>query len=474
MKLSDLLSKAKINSDLKQDFEIEYITDDSRRCKKNTLFVCHENAADFVQTARQNGAVAVLGFGKSDIAQKNTREAYSVLCREFFSKPDRRLKMIAVTGTNGKTSVALSLCHILNLCGKKAGIIGTVENSFEKCRTTSLTTPDSFELYHLLSNMAKSGCEFCVVEASSQGLVQKRLYPIEFELGIFTNLTEDHLDYHKTFENYKKAKLSLFENCETAVINLDDENAQDFINACKGKVITYSTKSDSADFTAKNVKIAPDSTSYELVSNGDIHRVRLLQRGDFWVCNSLAAVVAARQCGIETARCAYAIGNFGGVKGRMELVATNRDFKIFIDYAHTPDGLSKALLSLKRFCRGRLLLVFGCGGDRERQKRALMGEIAVRYADRVFVTSDNPRNEDERQIIDDILCGVKKGKSMVCIMPDRKEAIEAALKAAKKDDIVLVAGKGHETYQIKNGVKRPFDERKIITDFLQNEGGAFA
>ncbi|MGN1419003.1 MAG: UDP-N-acetylmuramoyl-L-alanyl-D-glutamate--2,6-diaminopimelate ligase [Acutalibacteraceae bacterium] len=470
MKLSDLLRSAGINF-YGEDKQIDFISDDSRNCRKNTLFVCHEKGEEYLETAKQNGAVAVVAGRKLEsdcFVCKDTRKAYSTLCREYFSRPDQKIKMIAVTGTNGKTSTALALCYILNLCGMKAGIIGTVENSFERCRTTSLTTPDCFELYCVLSHMAEHNYDYCVMEASSQGLSQQRLYPIEFEAGIFTNLTEDHLDYHKTFENYKLAKRSLFEHCKRAVINFDSEFKDEFINACKGAVTTYSVKSDEADYTAKNIRVLPDSTSYELVSNCDIHRIRLRTRGDFWVQNSLAAVVCAIGCGISQEKCAYAIGKFSGVKGRMELVETDRDFKIFIDYAHTPDGLSSALLSLKKFCSGRLILVFGCGGDRETQKRSKMGEIAVRYADVVFVTSDNPRTEDPQKIIDDILLGVKKSRTPVYISVDRKKAIADALKTAKKNDIVLLAGKGHETYQLKGGEKLPFDERKIIKEILNS------
>lgn len=452
-----------------KDEEITLITDDSRKCAPGCVFVCHENAVPYVSKALENGALWVVANEKlceNASVVSETRKAYAVLCREFFSCPDKKLKMIAVTGTNGKTSVSMMLCHIFEMNARKTGLIGTVLNKAEEPEPSSMTTPDCFALYSLLDKMVKNGCEFCVVEASSQGLAQQRLYGIEFEAGIFTNLQQDHLDYHKTAENYKNAKLSLFESCKSAIINYDDEHKDEFIAACKGRVVTYSQKSDEADFTARGVRYFSDSTSYELVSHCLIHRIVLSLGGDFWVPNSLAAAVCAYESGLSIEQCAYALRSFSGVKGRMEVLSCGTDFRIVIDYAHTADGLRNVLTSLRRFCKGRLILVFGCGGDREHEKRSEMGKIAVTYADAVFVTSDNPRTEDAQSIIDDILLGVKKGRTSVYIQKDRKKAIEAALRFAKKGDTVLLAGKGHEEYQLVGDEKIPFDERKIVCEIL--------
>ena len=463
MKLSHLLKA--INADFYgEDAEIEFITDDSRKCKAATLFVCHDGAKEFIKEAEKNGAVYVLS--KSE-AVSDTRKAYASLCKTLFAKPDEKLKMVAVTGTNGKTSVSSALCFMLELNGKKAGLIGTVLNKFGEEKSSEMTTPDPFELYSMLSKMAENGFEYCVIEASSQGLCQERLYGITFETAVFTNLTEDHLDYHKSFENYKNAKLMLFENCKTAIINYDDKYKDEFIKRCSGNVVTYSTKSDEASFTAKNIRYFPESTSYELVSDCIIHRITLHTQGDFWVANSLAAIVCAIQNGLTAAQCAFSLRNFSGVKGRMELLQTNTDFRVIIDYAHTADGLKNALVSLKRFCGGRLIVVFGCGGDREKEKRSLMGEIAVKNSDMVFVTSDNPRTEDPQKIIDDILVGIKKARTPVYIIENRKEAIRQALKKARKGDTVLIAGKGHEEYQIIGKEKVPFDETQIVKNFIR-------
>lgn len=469
MKLNILLKQVHLEP-CENDMEIDYITDDSRKCKKNTLFVCHENGEKFLQQAKQNGAVAAVVSKNTEgcITAQNTREVYSSLCREFFSRPDERLKMIAVTGTDGKTSVATAVQFILTVCGKKAGLLGTVQNFYGKTQESSLTTPDSFELYSMLNEMADKGFEYCVLEASSQGLAQKRLYPIVFDLAVLTNLSEDHLDYHGSFENYKAAKLSLFSSCKKAVINFDDMYRDEFISASSAIAVTYSKKSDSADYTAKNIRYFDERTTYELVCDCKIHRITLKTKGDFWVDNSLAAIVSAMQCGISLEECAYAMKLFCGVKGRMEVVETGRDFSVFIDYAHTAKALKTALLSLKRFCKGRLIVVFGCGGNREKEKRAQMGMQANAIADIIFITNDNPRNENAMDIADDILLGAKKGKKPVYIILDRKEAIKQALTTAKNGDIVLLAGKGHETYQIIGEEKLPFDERKIVKEILQS------
>lgn len=468
MRLSQLLSR--INIVLKEeDKEISFITDDSRKCKENTLFVCHKNGKEFLNEAFSKGAVSVISEEKvcaSAYVVSDTRKAYTELCCEYFSFKGENLKMIAVTGTNGKTSTAALLGHILKLTGYKTGLIGTVFNKSEDFSESTMTTPEPFELYSRLSFMEKNGYDYCILEASSQGLSQQRLYGLEFEAAVFTNLTEDHLDYHKTFENYKNAKLLLFENAKRSIINYDDPYKDEFIKASKGKVLTYSVLSDKADFTARAVRYTGESTNYEFVSDSLIHRISLNTRGDFWVANSLGAIVCAYECGVSVERCAFALKTFTGVKGRMEIVDSEKDFTVIIDYAHTTDGLQKALLSLRRFCHGKLILVFGCGGDREREKRKAMGAVAVTYADRVFVTSDNPRTEDADKIIDDILEGTAKKKTPVYIERDRKKAIEMALKSAKGGDIVLLAGKGHEIYQIIGEEKRPFDEREVVKNLL--------
>ena len=468
MKLSQLLFAANID-DKAQDANVTFITDDSRKCKPGCIFVCRRNGGEYVGEALENGAILVVGEKKvceNCVVVEDAGKTYAVLCRELFERPDERLRLTAVTGTNGKTSVSSILYHILSKNGKKCGLIGTVENKLDTLRKATLTTPDSFELYSYLSALCENGIDCCVLEASSQGLCQHRLYGLKFETGIFTNLTEDHLDYHKTFENYKKAKLSLFSDCDTAIVNFDDPYAEEFIKAGSRRVITCSLKSDEADFTVKNIVCKDDSTSFVLVANNLIHSFLLPVRGEIWVRNAVEAIIAAYYMGVSLDGCASALKSFGGVKGRMETVNVPAPFEVIIDYAHTEDAIRQVLMSLKRHCKGRLITVFGCGGNREREKRSLMGKAVCSLSDMAVVTSDNPRDEDPLTIIDDILEGTKQSRTPVFIKPDRRQAIEFALKKARAGDTVLLAGKGHEDYQLISGKKLPFDEREIVKDCL--------
>lgn len=468
MKLSQLLFAANIGYKA-QDAQITLITDDSRKCKPNCLFVCRKNGEEYVGEALKNGAVFVVGERKlceNCAVVEDAGKTYALLCREFFERPDESLRMTAVTGTNGKTSVSTMLCHILSASGRKCGLIGTVENRLDTELRATMTTPDSFTLYSYLRRLCDSEIGYCVLEASSQGLCQHRLDGIRFETGVFTNLTEDHLDYHKTFEHYKRAKLSLFPNCETAVINFDDPYAGEFETAGSKKVLTCSLTSDEADFTVKNIVTGNDSTSFLLVANNLIHTFTIPLTGELWVRNAAEAVIAAFHMGVSLDECAAALRSFGGVSGRMERVPAAVPFDIIIDYAHTEDALRQVLLSLRKQCRGRLITVFGCGGDREKEKRSRMGKTVCSLSDMAVVTNDNPRHEDPLAIIDDILEGTKSSRIPVYIKPDRRQAIAFALKNAKKGDTVLLAGKGHETYQIIGDERLPFDEKAVVEECL--------
>lgn len=470
MKLSALLCSIGI-TEVEKDVEIGFITDNSKECKDDTLFVCHEGAEKYIPEARKNGAVAVLSSSGKDesFKTKETRKAFSTLCRFFFGYPDKHLRLIAVTGTCGKTTTASMLSFILNLSGKKTGLISSAVNRISDEEEAKMTTPDPFLISKMLHELLSKGGEYCVIEASSQGIEQERLFGLEFETAVFTNLTEDHLDYHKTKENYKNAKKKLFSHCKTAVLNFDDPCFSEFSSAVKangGNVLSYSAKSDEADFTAKNLSVFEDHMDYILVSNALIQRFRLNLRGEFNVENSLAATVAAFNCGISIEDCSNILKNFSSVKGRMEILDTDTPFRVIIDYAHTPDSLRRSLLSLRRFCKKRLILLFGCGGEREKEKRAKMGLIAVNFADVVFLTTDNPRNENPREIIDEILSGTKGTKTPVFVRENRKEAIALALKTAKPGDILLLSGKGHEKFQQIGNEKFPFDEREIVRKLL--------
>lgn len=470
MKLSALLCSIGI-TETKKDVEICFITDNSKECKNNTLFVCHKGAEKYISEAKEKGAVAVLSSSGAEesYAFHNTRKAYAALCRSFFGYPDKKLRLVGVTGTCGKTTTASMLSFILNLSGKKTGLISSAVNRIAEDREAVMTTPDPFHISKMLFELVSKGGEYCVIEASSQGIEQERLFGLEFETAVFTNLTEDHLDYHKTIENYINAKKKLFSHCKTAVLNFDDPCFAEFSKAAKdvnANVLSFSVKSDEANFTAKNVSVSEEHMDYILVSNALIQRFRLNMQGEFNIENALAATVAAYNCGIGIENCANILKNFSPVKGRMEILDTDTPFRVIIDYAHTPDSLKRSLLSLRRFCKGRLILLFGCGGEREKEKRPKMGSIAANFADAVFVTTDNPRNEKPLDIIDDILSGIRNEKTPVFVCENRKEAIALALKTARKGDILLLSGKGHEKYQQIGNEKIPFDEREIIKGYL--------
>lgn len=457
-----------------EDKDIKYITDDSRKCREDTIFICHEKGEDFVEDAFSKGAVLVVSQKKlceNCIVVEDTRKAYALLCSAFFGHAHKALRLIGVTGTNGKTTVCSMIYNILRLDGEKAGLISTVKNI--SCKNESqpdLTTPDCFELHRLFCEMKDSGAEFCIVEASSQGLDQQRLYGLHFEGAVLTNLTSDHLDYHKNFENYKNAKLKLFENTDFSVVNFDDEERDEFLSASKGKKITFSLSSNAATYTAKCIEYKEKQTDYAFVGDSMIHRIKLSVPGSFNVANSLAAIAVCLEAGVSLHSCAEGLRQFFAVRGRMEFLNINRDFSVIIDYAHTEDSLRKSLLFLKSIKKGRLITVFGCGGNRDREKREKMGQTVGELSDFVIVTSDNPRFEEPIKIINDIVSGMKKSKKKLYIHENRKKAIEYALKRAQKNDIIFLAGKGHETSQLIGGEELPFDEREIVKELLSEKG----
>ena len=469
MLVSQLFSGADISGEIK-DKEIKNITDNSQNCCEGSIFVCHNSAERYVEEALRKGAVLVVAEKKlceRCIVTDDTAAEYARLCAEFHSNRHKNLKLIAVTGTNGKTTTANMLYTILTLSGKKCGLIGTVySNICGKQRESSLSTPDPFEMHKMFSELYDWGAEYCIVEASSQGICEGRLAGLDFYLAVMTNISRDHLDYHGSMENYVAAKKSLFCLCEKAVINSDDEYCEEFISECKGKVITYSSDKNEADYIAKSIRLSENGSDYAVIADYVIHRVSINIPGQFNIMNSLAAVAAARECNVSLEYCAYALKSFSGVKGRMEILDIPAEYRIIIDYAHTPDAMKKVLLCLGSFPHERIITVFGCGGERDREKRTMMGDIASQLSDVLVITSDNPRGEEPMEIIEDILSGIKKAKKAVYIHENRRKAIEYALKIASKNDIILLAGKGHETYQLLGENKIPMDERKIVREIL--------
>ncbi|MEE1321819.1 MAG: UDP-N-acetylmuramoyl-L-alanyl-D-glutamate--2,6-diaminopimelate ligase [Acutalibacteraceae bacterium] len=454
-----------------KDADIKFITDDSRKCEKDCVFVCTEKGNDYVKEALKNGAALVIAQEKlceSCIVVPDARKAYAILSAAFFGFCHKRLRLIGVTGTNGKTTVCEMLYSMMTAEGKVCGLTSTVRNiTSDSQQDAEFTTPDPFTLHKLFYELCQSGAEYCIVECSSQGLSQMRLYGLEFEMGIFTNFSQDHLDYHKNEESYLEAKKILFAQCKTGIINLDDARAGDFISSCKGKVYTYSVKKDEADFTAKAINSGAEGSDYAFVGDSIIHRIKLKMPGLFNISNSMAALSCAVKLGFSLDGCAAGLRNFYGVRGRMEILPVNKEYEVIIDYAHTPDGLRQLLLAVSSFRRGRIITVFGCGGDRDKEKRSIMGKTVCEFSDLVVVTSDNPRSEDPQDIIDDILEGTKNSSTPVYIHKNRTKAIEYALKNARKNDIILLCGKGHENYQLVGNEKIPYDEREIVLELLK-------
>ena len=403
---------------------------------------------------------------ENQIIVENSRLEFSRMSALWFGNPADKLKLIGVTGTNGKTSVTYMIKKILESNGEKVGLIGTIQNMIgDKVIEAKNTTPGAFELNSMFADMVKEGCTYAVMEISSHALDQNRVSDLSFEVAVFTNLTQDHLDYHKTMENYLAAKKKLFTMCKTAVINIDDSYAQELIAGIDCKIVTYSTGNDST-YSAKGINYRPASVEYELVSNTSINHIKVNTGGKFSVYNSMCAIVTAMELGIAVSSAATAIAALEGIKGRAEVVPNERDFTVIIDYAHTPDGLKNILSTFRECQRNRLIVLFGCGGDRDRTKRAIMGKVAVYNADYIIITSDNPRSEEPSKIIEDILEGTQGTNKPIKVIENRIEAINYAISIAQKDDIVVLAGKGHETYQILKEGTIHLDEREVVREAL--------
>lgn len=477
MKISKLLNGINVLNEY-CDLEVFDIVNDSRKVSKGVIYVCIKgntfDGHDVAEKMLRAGAVAVvterdLGLS-TQIIVKNTREAWSLMCANFFGNSADKLKLIGITGTNGKTTTSFLIKQILESVGKKVGLIGTVQNMIgDEIHPAKFTTPEPYELQKLFQMMVDAKCEYCVMEVSSQALAQGRVKGCHFAVAAFTNLTQDHLDYHKTWENYFNSKRILFENCDIAVVNVDDENGEKIVADLPCKVVTYAEKTNSSDYTAKNVKLKATGIAYELVSTTNIGRIICPIPGRFSVYNSLCAAVCAISAGVEFETVLVAMQETVGVKGRIEVVPTNTPFTVIIDYAHSPDGLENIIQSLREVAEGRIVTVFGCGGDRDKTKRPIMGEIAARLSDFCVVTSDNPRTEEPGVIIEEILVGMQGIKTPLKVIENRREAIEFAIKNAQDDDIILLAGKGHETYQILADGVIHFDEREEVMEILNRE-----
>ncbi len=480
MKLQELLRGVAVKSSTAaDDLEIREVRYDSRAVQAGDLFVAIRGFAtdghQYIGKAIEQGAVAVVceeaPAGVPAVVVENARQALAEIAANRFGHPADSMVMMGVTGTNGKTTTTYLVKHMLEDAGHKVGLIGTNQNLIgDEVIETERTTPESYELHALFARMRDAGCTHVIMEVSSHSLVLDRVHGIRFAVGAFTNLTQDHLDFHKTMEEYRKAKAMLFAISDKGVINLDDDAAQAMLADAKCPCLTFSCEKDAADLTAKNIRLHADGVEFVAATKGEIARVKLPIPGHFSVENALAALGMVLQTGMPLSDAAHSLATATGVKGRVEVVPTNTDYTVLIDYAHTPDGVENVLRAVRGFAKGRVVALFGCGGDRDRTKRPKMGKIAAELADFCVVTSDNPRTEDPKAIIDDILEGMKGAKTPMQVIVDRPEAIHWAMAHAKKDDVIVLMGKGHETYQEVNHVKHHMDEREIVAAFFDNKG----
>lgn len=476
MKLEELLRGVAVeNSTAPGGLDIGEVRYDSRAVQPGDLFVAIRGFAtdghQYIGKALELGAAAIVceeaPAGAPAVVVKNARQALAEIAANRFGHPADSMVMLGVTGTNGKTTTTYLVKHMLEQAGHKVGLIGTNQNMIgNEVIETERTTPESYELHALFARMRDAGCTHVIMEVSSHSLVLDRVHGIRFAVGAFTNLTQDHLDFHKTMEEYRKAKAKLFSISDKGVINLDDDAAEAMLADAKCPCLTFSCDKDAADLTAKNVGLHADGVEFVAAVKGEMARVKLGIPGKFSVENALAALGMVLQAGMSLADAAKALATANGVKGRVEVVPTDTDYTVLIDYAHTPDGVENVLRAVRGFAKGRVIALFGCGGDRDRTKRPKMGKIAVDLADFCVVTSDNPRMEDPQAIIDDILEGMKGTKTPMQVIVDRTEAIHWAMAHAKKDDVIVLMGKGHETYQEVNGVKHHMDEREIVADYF--------
>ncbi len=478
MKLKELLTDVEV-IELSADTETEIgnISYDSRKTCKNDLFVAirgfESDGHSFIGVAVQAGASVILCEEKPTlkvpyVLVKNSRQAFAIVSKNYFGNPTSKMKLVGVTGTNGKTTTTMLIKHVLEDCtGKKVGLIGTNQNMIgEKVVPTERTTPESYELQKLFCEMVNEGCKYAIMEVSSHSLVLERVAGLRFEVAVFTNLTQDHLDFHNTMEEYAGAKALLFERCNKAAINIDDEWGGYMSERAKCPVFTYSETKLEADLVAKDIRLSPSSVKFCALAMDSIERVKLEIPGKFSVYNAMSVISAGLLLGLTLQEICDSLKSAKGVKGRVEVVPTPDDFTILIDYAHTPDALENVIKSMKEVTSGRVVVLFGCGGDRDKTKRPIMGEIATNYADYVIITSDNPRTEVPADIITDILAGVKAPKNRYKVIEDRAEAIAVAIDSHVAGDVIILAGKGHETYQIIGKTKFHMDEREIVAEHL--------
>ena len=451
---------------------------DSRKVEEGFLFFAlpgeKEDGGEFIAEAKARGAACAVCEHPPEteipyILVPDAHKALALCAAVWYGTPAGKLTVVGVTGTNGKTTTTYLIKQLLERTkGAKVGLIGTNQNLIsDKTIPTDRTTPDALTVQRLLAQMVDAGCTYAVMEVSSHALMQSRVEGIRFHVGVFTNLTQDHLDVHGTMGNYYQAKKILFTISDNAIINIDDEYGRRYLKeiSCPAKTYSCCTK---ADFRAEDILLSASGVKYVFTDGKIKHNVSFNMPGLFNVSNSLAVIACCETLGFDVDKTIRALGTMQGVRGRAEIVPTGRDFTVICDYAHTPDALVNVLSAIKNSASGKVKCLFGCGGNRDASKRSLMAAAAADNADFLIVTSDNPRNEDPQDIINDVLVGLEGKTTPYITIVDRREAIHWAIHHAEKDDIIVLAGKGHEDYQIlAGGVKIHFDEREVVADALK-------
>ena len=486
MKLKEMLvglEGLKVKGNL--DEEITGLEKNSKEIKKGFLFVAIKGFSadghDYITNAIENGAIAIMVEEGCDLKKisipenitivmaKNTREGLAICASNFYGNPSKKFKLIGVTGTKGKTTTTFMIKEILEKAGKKVGLVGTIATYIngKKIKDSDRTTPESLELQKIFSDMVNAGVEVVVMEVSSQSLKLHRVDGCQFDIVLFTNFSEDHIspNEHPDMKDYFNSKLKLFEMCKTGIVNTDDLHGAKIPDLFPDSNLTTYGIDNFANVLAKDITITNVYVDFKVKITDKYERVKTCIPGRFSVYNSLAAICVAQKFGISPEVVKQALLEVR-VPGRSELVNNKRELPIMIDYAHSPESLENILQAVKSYTRGKVISVFGCGGDRDSGKRPIMGEISGRIADFTFITSDNPRTEEPKKIVNQIEEGIKKTNGKYKVIVDRTEAIKEAIKMANKNDIIVLAGKGHEPYQEINGIKYPFDEREIVKDII--------
>ncbi len=482
MKIRNLVEGIEI-LDIKGDenIEVKGIAYDSRKVKDGYAFVCikgfKSNGHDYISSALENGANVLIVQDETEpvdgvtvIRVRDTRYALAYISDKYFEHPSSKLRVIGVTGTKGKTTTTYMIKAIFESYSKKVGLIGTISNMIgNEVIYTERTTPESYDLQSLFAEMKEKKVDTVAMEVSSQGLKLNRVACCDFDLGIFTNLSRDHIgpNEHSDFEDYFNSKLKLFKMCKKALVNIDSDYGQRVADACECELYTYSAKKP-ADICAKNIVEHSDSVEFDVSCKWGTEHIKTSVPGIFSVYNALAAIGAALISGVPFDIIKRGIENVS-VPGRAEIVKTGKDYIVMIDYAHSPNSLENILSTVKNFAKGDVICVFGCGGDRDRAKRPQMAEISSRYADFTVITSDNPRTEEPEKIVKDIEEGIKNTGAKYTTIVDRYSAIKYAMENAKPNDIIVLAGKGHETYQTFKDKTIHFDEREVVAEIIANE-----